>query len=237
MFWDGKEYEMVNPEKNRSPQDRVDQCLQQRVAEVQSHPPQSPERQRSLNYLVNEILAAGTLGHPQQGLWSAGLYDELYREALQKTLIEICQKVDAYNPEHPVMAWVNFKLNYQFIEVVNDYNRKGITHLPRASSGAPVVFLPSLADLDQLSAEPEQPSPIQQLQDFLEQDPEQRLQRRRLRDRSDITFQRLAIAKFIDGKSWSELAIALDVSAQTLCSFFNRQLKDLIPYFQKHLEP
>jgi DNA-directed RNA polymerase specialized sigma24 family protein len=213
----------------------VDQQLQQQVAEACTYPLLSLQRQKLLNRIIQTIYRSGRLGHPQRHQWPQNLYEDLYNEALQKTLIEICQKLDQYNPEHPVMAWVNFRLNYQFIEVVRDYQKQGVTQMPKAGGPIP-VRLPSLEALPLLAAQATDESSELQMRQFLQQDPEGLLQKQRLRERPEITFQELAIAKFTEGKSWTEIAKTLDISAQTLCSFFNRQLKILTPYFKKYLE-
>jgi DNA-directed RNA polymerase specialized sigma24 family protein len=218
----------------------VDQQLQQQVEAARAYPPLSPQRQKLLNQIVQTIYRSGRLGHPQRGQWPQSLYEDLYNEALQKTLIEVCQKLDQYNPDHPVMAWVNFRLNCQFIEVVKDYQKQGVTQMPKTGSSMP-VRLPSLEDLPllttQVAAQVAQDAKANnvQLQQFLRQDPEGLLRKQRLRERPEVTFQALAIAKFIEGQSWPEIATSLNISAQTLCSFFNRQLRALIPYFKEYL--
>ncbi|KAM3102344.1 hypothetical protein ACKFKF_04645 [Phormidesmis sp. 146-12] len=228
---------MVNERfQGASPNDDLDQRLQQQAKEAQQHPSQSSQRQIALNRLVNEILKSGRLGHPQRHLWSASLYEDLYNEALQKTLIETCQKIDSYNPDHPVLAWVNFRLNFQFIDVVNDYRKQGITQIPKSDKTEQIAYLPSLDDLDNLVSPEETLSATQLLQQFLEDDPDNLLQKQRLRERPEVTFQSLAWARFVEGQTWLEIAISLNVSVQTLCSFFNRQLKDLMPYFRKYLK-
>jgi DNA-directed RNA polymerase specialized sigma24 family protein len=216
--------------------DDLDQSFQLRAKEIQQYPPQSIQRQLALNRLVNQVLRSGRIGHPQRDLWSARLYEDFYNDALQKTLLEICQKIDKYNPEHPFMAWVNFRLNCHFIDVVNDYAKKGITHVPKATRTGQVAYLLSLDDLDQFIPFEEATSDDQLLQNFLESDPENLLKKSRLRERPEITFQLLALAKFVEGKTWLEIATKLDVSVQTLCSFFNRQLQVLLPYFRKYLQ-
>ncbi len=223
----------IQEEALNSTQMQLDVELAAQVQAIRAYPARSPERQQLLNRFVNEILRSSRLGHPQRSAYPPNLYTDLYNEALQKTLIEICQKIDQYKSEHPVMAWVNFRLNYQFIEVVKDYQKQGMTQMPKAESRFP-VRLPSLEDLP-LSA-PAIEDADTQIQQFLRQDPEGRFQKLRLRERPDVTFQALAIAKFIEGKSWPEIAKSLDVPVQTLCSFFNRQLRDLVPYFKQHLE-
>ncbi|MBW4464030.1 MAG: hypothetical protein KME07_01140 [Pegethrix bostrychoides GSE-TBD4-15B] len=226
---------MVDQEEalNSSAQMQLDAELVAQVKQISACPSCSPERQMLLNQFVNGILRSGRLGHPQRSAYPPSLYIDLYNEALQKTLIEICQKIDQYKPEHPVMAWVNFRLNCQFIEVVKDYQKQGMTQMPKAESRFP-VRLPSLEDLPLFSPAVEDAD--MQIQQFLRQDPEGRFQKLRLRERPDVTFQALAIAKFVEGKAWPEIAKSLDVPAQTLCSFFNRQLRDLVPYFKQYLE-
>jgi DNA-directed RNA polymerase specialized sigma24 family protein len=216
--------------------DNLDQLLQQRAKEIQQSPLHSAQRQLALSRLASEVLRSGRIGHPQRHLWSASLYEDFYNDALQRTLLEICQKIDKYNPEHPFMAWVNFRLNCHFIDVVNDYVKKGITHVPKSTKTEQVAYLLSLDDLDYFVPFEETTSDEQNLQKFLESDPENLLKKHRLRERPEITFQLLAIAKFVEEQTWLEIATNLDVSVQTLCSFFNRQLKELLPYFKKYLQ-
>jgi DNA-directed RNA polymerase specialized sigma24 family protein len=229
---------MVNRRlQGASPNDDLDQQLQQHAKEIQQYPPQSLHRRLALNRLVQEILKSGRLGHPQRQLWSASLYEDIYNEALQKTLLEICEKIDNYNPDYPVLAWVNFRLNCQFIDVVNDYKKQGITQIPKSDKTEQIAYLPSLDDLDNLVSVEETLSNALLLQQFIEEDPENLLRKQRLRELPETTFQSLAWARFVEGKTWLEIATNLNVSVQTVCSFFNRQLKELMPYFQKYLIP
>lgn len=95
--------QMENECTNNIPSnDAFDRQLQQLAIESKQHPSLSPQRQLALNRLVNKILQSDSLSHPQRGSWSPNLYEDLYNEALQKTLLEICQKIDSYNPNHPV---------------------------------------------------------------------------------------------------------------------------------------
>ncbi len=212
-----------------------DQHLEQDATDAQRHIIQSPERQVALNRLIQGVIRSHHLGHPQREAWAPSLYVDLYNEALQRTLLTICQKIDHYNPAHPVMAWVNFTLNNQFINVVNDYKKAGITYMPKDHRNL-ITVLPSLEDLDRYIPASETQSEYQLLQQFLEEDPEGLLKTERLRERPDVTFQSLALAKFVEDQTWSDIADRLGISVQTLCSFFNRRLKKLMPYFHKHLQ-
>jgi hypothetical protein len=212
-----------------------DQVLQELALEAQQHPAQSPTRQKLLNNLVVQIMQSQQLGHPQRGAWPPQLYEDLYNEALQRTLLEVCQKIENYNSQHAVMAWVNFLLNKYFIRVLNDNRRFGLTYLPTHEQGK----TPTLRSLDALDWD----IPVEEsladdrlLQQFLAEDPENLLKQEHLRERPEITFQWLAMAKVVQDRTWEEISGELDISIQTLCSFFNRRLQKLTPYFRRHLQ-
>lgn len=195
----------------------LDRFLQQLAFEAKQH----LQRQAALNRMWQRILKSKRLGHPQQGAWPPLLYEDLYNEALSRTCLEICQKIDRYNPQHPVMAWVNFCLNIHFKRVVEDYYKHS--------------SLPSIDDLEQDIPVDETPSDAQSLRKFLEEDPEGLLKAERLQKRPDITFQFLALAKHVEDRTWESIADEVGISAQTLSSFVERRLQKLIPYFNKYL--
>lgn len=201
--------------------------LQQLALEAQRYPPLHRARRNALNNLVDEISKSGLLGHPQQGLWPHDLYDELYREALQKTYLEICLKIHNYRPERPVMAWVNFILKCRFIEIINEYNNRKITIL-------------SLDELDKVQLDnlipEENVSDAKLLRDFLEEDPENIFQSEHIKGHPEATFQVLAIAKFVEDKTWEEISQELGIPIPTLSSFVTRRLQKFKPYFHKYLQ-
>jgi hypothetical protein len=182
-----------------------------------------------------KILQSDRLTHPQRGSWPPSLYEDLYNEALQKTLIEICQRIDKYNPEHPVMAWVNYLLKKRFSDVVKKYRNQGITSVPPSSKlNARVVSLGELEN--SLISEEQRMTDSQLLVRFIEDDPENILKNEYIRGYPQASFQYIALARFVEEKTWQEISRELDdISIQTLCGFFNRQLRKLTPYFQKYL--
>ncbi len=213
-----------------------DERLQQLAIEAKQQPPLSPQRQLLLNRLVNKILQSNRLSHPQRGFWSwsPSLYEDLYNEALQKTLLEICQNIDNYNSEHPVMAWVNCLLKNRFRDVVKKYRNQGITNIPQSNPNATVISLSEL-EYSLISEEPTM-TESQVLGRFLEDDPENLLKNEHIRGHPQASFQYIAIARFVEEKTWEEISAELnDISIQTLYSFFHRQLHKLMPYFQKYL--
>ncbi len=206
------------------PGDDFDRQLQKLAIEAQQHPPQSSQRLQTLNKLINEIWQSKQLGHPQSGLWLPNVYEDLYNEARQRTMLEICQNIDKYKPQYPVMAWVNSLLRYQFIAVVNDYNNNRI------------ISLPSLDDLERFASQEDPLDDALLVRRFLQDDPENLLQAESIRGRPDVTFKILAWARFVEDYSWDELSKNLGISPQTLCSFFNRNLRNLMPYLNRYLQ-
>lgn len=211
---------MVAPPSN----DDFNRQLQHLVLEAQRHSPQSDQRQLALNHLIDQIWRSGQLGHPQAGLWSPDVYEDLYNEALQRTLLEICQKIEGYNHQHPVMAWVNFLLKCHFSAVAKDHRNRKIVPL-------------SLDELDWLIAdESTSDNEAEYLREFLEEDPEHHLKTAHIKNHPTVTFQFLALARSVHDQSWEQLSAELGISVQTLCSFFNRQLRKLKPYFYRYLQ-
>lgn len=209
--------------------------LQTLAIAAQKFPLKSDRRQKALGQLFREICRSSKLGHPQKGLWSVNFYTDVYHEALQKTLLEVCQKIELYNPKYPVMAWVNFRLNKQFIDVINDYRKKGITNIPK-SQQKEAICLPSLANLEEQISIKNCSNDRSLLKQFIERDPERLMAAEFLQNRPFVTFHVLAKSKFIEDRSWAEIGTELDVAPTTLCSFFYRRLKKLMPYFKKYLQ-
>lgn len=218
-----------------SENDLHEKQIQMLALKAQKYLPQSSQRQQAIGQLIDRICRSPKLGHPQKGLWAAGFYTDIYHEALQKTLLEVCQKIELYNPQYPVMAWVNFRLNKQFINVVNDYRRKGITDIPKTKQKE-AICSPNLADLERHISTQNFSDEQNLLKEFIEQDPERLMAAEFLRNRPFVTFKVLAKAKFIEERSWVEMAAEFDVPPTTLCSFFYRRLKKLTPYFEKYLQ-
>ncbi|WP_272033348.1 sigma-70 family RNA polymerase sigma factor [Kamptonema animale] len=223
--------------ENPPPSDDIHEKLKQLALEAQRHPPLNRNRQLALNQLARELyqlkkIKPNLLIHPPRGKWPPGIYDELYQEALQKTYLYVCQKIDNYNPQHPVIAWVNFTLKNRFSEVAKEYEKnRGISIL-------------SLDKLDKYILEKTKREPsleletqlVQQLREFLEEDPENLFKYAHIRNHPEATFQFLAIAKFVEGKTWQEISDNLGIGIPALSSFFSRRLHNFLPYFQKYLQ-
>jgi DNA-directed RNA polymerase specialized sigma24 family protein len=203
----------------------IDQQLMALALEAQSHPRKSSSRQQALTQLVIAIGQSGQLARLRTyaQYHSAPAFEDFYNEALQETYFYICNKIDLYRPDHPVMAWVNNTLKHKFQDVIRKHQSK------QTSTYDPVILdqlLPELASSD---------SDYECLRLFLETDPEGQLAAYSIRNHPEVTFQMLAIARHLQGTSWQDLSEQTDISLQTLSCFFNRTLQKLLPYFNKYL--
>lgn len=140
------------------------------------------------------------------------------------------------------MAWVNIILERRFSDIVKKYSRKGITRIPSNRETSPILSLDdletfTLAD-NTLAKDPsnEACSGDHLVRDFLKNDPENLLRVPHVKDRPDITFQKVIWAKFVDDKTWEEISREMGIPIPTLSSFYQRTLRNLMPYFRKYLE-
>lgn len=204
--------------------------LQALALKAQSHPHLSPPRQLALSQLVEAIWTSGEIAHPHRGRWPASTYPEIHREALQETCLYICQKIDHYRCEHPVMAWVNNLMGFKIMEAGQEIHRSKERTLPNLDE-LEQHFLEQKSHRDSASC-----SNAALLRQFLQEDPEGLLQQKAIRGRPDITFQYLAIARHVQDQTWAEISAQTQIPLQTLCCFFNRRLHKLEPYFSRHLQ-
>lgn len=215
--------------------------LQQLALEAQKYSPRHPQRQSALTQLVNLIQSSNQLGHPQCPSFLSHAYEDIYNEALQRTLLHVCQKIENYRPKHPVMAWVNYLLNYHVKAVINEYYHQGVTYIPTNRNDRDRSVVLSVDSLEEFLLESDRSNDSYQeeallLRKFLEEDPENFLGTTHIRGRPDITFQRLAWRKYVEDRSWGDLSQEFGISTQTLCSFFNRNLRKFKLYFDRHLQ-
>lgn len=198
--------------------------------EAQKHPAKSSRRNKILTMLIDQVLRSGELGHPQSGKWAANIYEDLRNEAINDTCLEIHRKIETYDPTRAcVMAWINCLLNYKFREAVRRYFHSSPSRDPQEKY-SPILSLDSL-ECD-IPAE-ETPSDSLAIEQFLEEDPEELL-KEHIKGHPAITWQWIAREKYVADQTWTKISEMTGISVQTLCSFFNRQLRLLKPYFHKY---
>jgi hypothetical protein len=83
---------------------------------------------------VEAIRLSGKLSHPHRTRFSPQFYDLLYEEAVNKTLMYVCRKIDKYDPERgqdkKFMTWVNFRLDRVIIETSREFKDPKLVDLP-----------------------------------------------------------------------------------------------------------
>jgi DNA-directed RNA polymerase specialized sigma24 family protein len=210
-------------------EDDLDRTLNQLAKEAQGYPDRSYERRRLLNQLVQKILQSGTLVHPKHELLPLAVSEDLYHEALNITLMEICKKVDKYDLNKDILAWVNFVLNKRFIDICRKEQdiRKYLD-----KNWKPI----DLEILEHRATESvDSSSPLDDLKELIEEDPNQIFTNKYVKGHPNATFQFLALARIWEDRKWKEISNELNVPTATLCEFFKKQLKELTPYFKEYL--
>jgi hypothetical protein len=129
------------------------------------------KRRIALNKFVNAVVNSGRLSKQTQWLGLAN-YEDYHNEALQLTFMEICNKIDEYNPQYPVMAWVNKIFRWRIIDVYNKEQKRGITRIPRGENISPVL---SLDDINKEIDKPNQISQAEIIKEIINKDPEKYL--------------------------------------------------------------
>ncbi|MCP6760898.1 MAG: hypothetical protein NHB32_19620 [Fischerella sp. CENA71] len=213
-----------------------DELLKQLVLKAQQHSSESVQRQIALNKLMGMVLKSPSLGYPHRELCPPGIYQDIRNEALQEVIMEICQRIDNYNPQHQVMAWVNFLLNRRFLDVLQKYNNGGMRYLPSRTSNQQPVKVRSLDELERDFPDSQiqtNSSDNYSMRQFVEEDPEHLLNEH-IQARPEVTFQ-IILLTFLDHPSWREVSRILKISESTLHSFKDRQFRKWRHYFQKYI--
>ncbi|MEB3281275.1 MAG: hypothetical protein VKK42_20365 [Lyngbya sp.] len=202
--------------------------LQILALEAQKNPQNSESRQYALRELVEAIRCSGKLCRPHRGKFSPEFYKLLYEEAVNQTLVYVCQKIDLYDTSRggKFMTWVNFRLDKLVIECYRQFSS------PQTQSFACVDDLERALEKQQ----PLTPSPglSMQLREVLEEDPNNFFKKQHIRERPDANFRAIALA-VIAGKSWKEISVEFDLPIGTLSSFFGRTCRKLAPTFKEYL--
>jgi hypothetical protein len=212
----------------------LDDRLRQLAIAAQNHPQGSPARQRTLTVLISVVLRSGKLCRPRRGQFQM-LYEEIYAEALQRLFSFICDHIDAYNHQKgEVLQWANFLLSQRFfIEASRDF-------LPTVYKGmdAKVIKHLTLESLDKYNPHelnPQLTPPLsQEVKDCLEEDPEGLFAQAYIVDHPAASFQHLAL-KRLEGYSWQDLSIELNIAIPTLSSFYQRCLTRFAPLFRTYI--
>lgn len=224
----------MNHPDERLEQPQLDDRLRQLAIAAQQHPQGSFVRRRALTELISMMQRSGKLARPRRGQFLM-LYEEIYAEALQRLFSFVCERIDYYNPQKgEVLQWVNFLLSQRFfIEASRDF-------LPTVYKGmdARTVQCLTLESLDQSNPYELNPQLIphlsQEVKDCLEEDPEGLFAQAYVANHPVASFQYLAL-KRLEGYSWQDLSVELNIAIPTLSSFYQRCLTRFAPTLKTYL--
>ncbi|MGB6169632.1 MAG: hypothetical protein WBF52_18780 [Geitlerinemataceae cyanobacterium] len=169
------------------------------------------QRQYALRELVEAIRLGNRLCRPHRGKFSPQFYEMLYEEAVNKTLVYVCQNIDKYDParSRKFMTWVNFRLDKLVIESRWEFSESQIQEIP------------SLEDLESPIDDDSTDDLAIEIEEFIQLDEKNVFKKEHIRDRPDANFRTIALAT-LQGKTWKELSQELKIEVPTLSSFFRR---------------
>jgi DNA-directed RNA polymerase specialized sigma24 family protein len=191
---------------------QLDQQLKQLAIAAQQQPPLTQRRQLTLRQLVNGILTSGRLCRPQSGQF-AGVYEDIYDEAVQELLLYICQNIDKYNPERgEVMAWVNVLLERRFFKeaIPKILDKKDIQRM-------------TISDLDELAPPEFNPCLTEIIKQCIELDSENIFKKEHIENHPGANFQALARQRLL-GRSWKDISAEFGIKLSTVSRFYDRCL-------------
>ncbi|MUG91048.1 hypothetical protein F7734_00430 [Scytonema sp. UIC 10036] len=232
--------------------------LQHLAIEVQQATPLSPQRQRGLTKLIQEIWKQPTIGILKKSLrnryWSLpnGLYEDLFNEALQETLVAMSRHIDNYQSQKSsFINWICGLLKNKFSDVYHKDSKKGIRLIPgcknKNNDNYKEKRVLSLDELEEFIAENlisnhradgknNSSSDCDRLRELLINDPDNIFKTAHVRGKPHASFQNIAIAIYVEGKNMQQLSTELSIPYSTLDCFFKRKLKKLETYFQENLQ-
>ena len=203
----------------------LDKELRERALEAQRHPPRSLHRRAALTKLVEGILRSNRIARPYRYQYPE-FYEDIHAEAIQKTALYICDKIDSYDLERgPVMRWFNYFLETRFFR-----------EAAREIVGTPNVVVSDPVAIDRLSSK-ENISPLlsEELIKYIQEDPEELLKNLKHKVYKQVNFADL-ICRRMAGQKWKNISLDLGVKTSTLSDFYQRCLKEIAPQIQRYFE-
>ncbi|BAZ13210.1 hypothetical protein NIES4071_50490 [Calothrix sp. NIES-4071] len=221
---------------NDDTENLLNEQLQQLICEAKQFPltDENPtiraKRRIALNKLISAIRSSGKVSRLIKWMGEPN-YQDYYNEALQQTFIEVCNRIDQYNPQYAVMAWVNEILKCRIYDVVKKDKKKGITMFPKTETISRVL------SLDEIRKEISSCSFVsdeEQLKEIIEADTDNYLKNESIQGDTSITLQVLLLM-ILDGKKWIEISQDTGIAISTLSCFYSRRLRNVIAYVKQYI--
>ncbi|MEO0455537.1 MAG: sigma-70 family RNA polymerase sigma factor [Cyanobacteria bacterium P01_A01_bin.114] len=166
------------------PEPQEDDELQRLITEACSYPPKSFGRRRALSELVSRVSQSGRL-------WQENT--PYYEDILQKIWLYVCQNPEAYDAERgKVVTWINYYLKKRLLD-------ECIKPPPPPQVASDLIGnLPAPQDI---------PPMLEDVLQWIETDPDEKLRSAVMKSRPDINCQMILLDRFPRPSciSWQEI--------------------------------
>ena len=198
-----------------------EQQLQELALQAQQHTLGTTARRITLSKLIDGIYRSGRLCYPYKGRFQ-GVYEQIYKEAVQDLLLYICRNIDKYNPERgEFMTWVNMLLSQRFFKEA----------IPKIIGTANEINIESseLENLSYLTIEESEDeddyiSAFQKIRGYIEEDTLGTFSEVHIKKYPLVNFRSIAI-KRLSGVSWKDISDDFNIPIPTLSNFYQRCLE------------
>ncbi|MDZ8186754.1 MAG: sigma-70 family RNA polymerase sigma factor [Nostoc sp. ChiSLP02] len=199
------------------------------IAQARRHSPGSPQRQKLLTQVIRLV---------QGKLWKENT--PYYQDALQQTWLYFSRNVcdgltgQTYDPtQGTVITWLNAYLKRRLQDFSLNQNRELATTVSVRVRQSNSGDIETIDPMDNIPANPETPPILENLEIWVETDPDTELRSTHIKGRPDVNCQVLILKRLPPEVSWKELSEDFGLPIPTLSSFYQRQC---LPRLRKFAE-
>ena len=205
--------------------EKIDNTLVRLVKEACEHPHGSKERQKKLTQIIRLV---------DRKLWKENT--TYYEDALQETWVYFCQNICEGQTARPydsdkasVVTWLNNYLKWRLKDGYIKTLKQNKQTVPVGVDESNKIIDP----VDSLPAKPAIPNILEEIEQWVLQDPEHKLRRIHLDRHPQITCQLLILKRLPCPTPWKTLSEEYGISPGTLSSFYQRKCKPLLREFSQ----
>ncbi|MBO3459548.1 sigma-70 family RNA polymerase sigma factor [Aetokthonos hydrillicola Thurmond2011] len=198
-----------------------EQELQQLALQAQKHTLGTTVRRITLSKLIDGIYRSGKLCYPYKGQFQ-GVYEQIYKEAVQDLLLYICKNIDKYDPERgKFITWINMLLSQRFFKeaipkIIGSVNEIRV-ETARLEDLEGLAFAQSEDEEDYTSA-------FEKIRRHIEEDTLGIFREEHIKKYPQANFREIAIKRW-SGVSWKDISDELKIPIPTLSNFYQRCLE------------
>lgn len=205
--------------------EKISENLTWLVQEACKYPPGHRQRQKLLTQIIRLV---------NRKLWRENT--AYYEDALQETWIYFCQNIcerktaKQYDSNKAsIITWLNNYLRWRLKDgYIQTAKQKKYRVSIRVDNNNKIID-----PVDSLPAKPDAVAILQEIEEWVINDPEQKLRHTNLAQHPQITCQLLILKRLPPETPWKSLAEEHGISAGTLSSFYQRKCKPLLREFSK----